>query len=122
MTLFGLAECVLVPCPGHGEQHRAALSSRAECTSSLRVEEHQACCVELYGAPPSTRLALPQHQSLEWRLPALSPQDYTVRGLLGKATDNFCEDGRLVEKTTYGESQGGAGEVAASASLYFLSA
>lgn len=28
-------------------------------------------------------------------------KDYTVRGLLGKATDNFCEDGRLVEKTTY---------------------
>ncbi|XP_051022512.1 pseudouridylate synthase TRUB2, mitochondrial isoform X2 [Acomys russatus] len=27
--------------------------------------------------------------------------DYTVRGLLGRATDNFCEDGRLVEKTTY---------------------
>lgn len=27
--------------------------------------------------------------------------DYTVRGLLGKATDNFCEDGRLIEKTTY---------------------
>uniref|UniRef100_H0VNY6 TruB pseudouridine synthase family member 2 n=1 Tax=Cavia porcellus TaxID=10141 RepID=H0VNY6_CAVPO len=26
---------------------------------------------------------------------------YTVRGLLGKATDNFQEDGRLVEKTTY---------------------
>ncbi|CAH6788821.1 Trub2 [Phodopus roborovskii] len=32
-------------------------------------------------------------------------KDYTVRGLLGKATDNFCEDGRLIEKTTYGESQ-----------------
>ena len=31
-------------------------------------------------------------------------QDYTVRGLLGKATDDFCEDGRLVEKTTYGKS------------------
>uniref|UniRef100_H0WMX1 Pseudouridine synthase II N-terminal domain-containing protein n=1 Tax=Otolemur garnettii TaxID=30611 RepID=H0WMX1_OTOGA len=30
-------------------------------------------------------------------------KDYTVRGLLGKATDDFCEDGRLVEKTTYGE-------------------
>uniref|UniRef100_A0AC11D8G3 TruB pseudouridine synthase family member 2 n=1 Tax=Ovis aries TaxID=9940 RepID=A0AC11D8G3_SHEEP len=29
-------------------------------------------------------------------------KDYTVRGLLGKATDDFCEDGRLVEKTTYG--------------------
>ncbi|KFO31896.1 mitochondrial mRNA pseudouridine synthase TRUB2 isoform X1 [Fukomys damarensis] len=28
-------------------------------------------------------------------------KDYTVRGLLGKATDNFQEDGRLVEKTTY---------------------
>ncbi|XP_052037984.1 pseudouridylate synthase TRUB2, mitochondrial [Apodemus sylvaticus] len=28
-------------------------------------------------------------------------KDYTVRGLLGKATDNFCEDGRLIEKTTY---------------------
>ncbi|XP_053417473.1 pseudouridylate synthase TRUB2, mitochondrial [Nycticebus coucang] len=28
-------------------------------------------------------------------------KDYTVRGLLGKATDDFCEDGRLVEKTTY---------------------
>nr|XP_045014727.1 mitochondrial mRNA pseudouridine synthase TRUB2 isoform X2 [Jaculus jaculus] len=28
-------------------------------------------------------------------------KDYMVRGLLGKATDNFCEDGRLVEKTTY---------------------
>lgn len=27
--------------------------------------------------------------------------DYTVRGLLGKATDNFCEDGQLIEKTTY---------------------
>ncbi|XP_038192739.1 mitochondrial mRNA pseudouridine synthase TRUB2 [Arvicola amphibius] len=26
---------------------------------------------------------------------------YTVRGCLGKATDNFCEDGRLIEKTTY---------------------
>ncbi|CAO2598393.1 Pseudouridylate synthase TRUB2, mitochondrial [Lemmus lemmus] len=26
---------------------------------------------------------------------------YTVRGHLGKATDNFCEDGRLIEKTTY---------------------
>lgn len=35
-------------------------------------------------------------------LPVL--QDYTVRGLLGKATDDFCEDGRLVEKTTYGKS------------------
>uniref|UniRef100_A0A673TPY3 TruB pseudouridine synthase family member 2 n=1 Tax=Suricata suricatta TaxID=37032 RepID=A0A673TPY3_SURSU len=29
-------------------------------------------------------------------------KDYTVRGLLGKATDDFCEDGRLVEKSTYG--------------------
>ncbi|KAK1334091.1 hypothetical protein QTO34_005091 [Cnephaeus nilssonii] len=28
-------------------------------------------------------------------------KDYTVRGLLGKATDDFREDGRLVEKTTY---------------------
>ncbi|XP_006182013.1 mitochondrial mRNA pseudouridine synthase TRUB2 [Camelus ferus] len=28
-------------------------------------------------------------------------KEYTVRGLLGKATDDFCEDGRLVEKTTY---------------------
>ncbi|XP_025768095.1 mitochondrial mRNA pseudouridine synthase TRUB2 [Puma concolor] len=28
-------------------------------------------------------------------------KDYTVRGLLGKATDDFCEDGRLVEKSTY---------------------
>uniref|UniRef100_A0A8C8TX82 TruB pseudouridine (psi) synthase family member 2 n=1 Tax=Peromyscus maniculatus bairdii TaxID=230844 RepID=A0A8C8TX82_PERMB len=28
-------------------------------------------------------------------------KDYTVRGLLGRATDNFCEDGRLIEKTTY---------------------
>ncbi|XP_012576793.1 PREDICTED: probable tRNA pseudouridine synthase 2 isoform X2 [Condylura cristata] len=28
-------------------------------------------------------------------------KDYTVRGLLGKATDDFCEDGRLLEKTTY---------------------
>ncbi|KAL6042161.1 hypothetical protein STEG23_001861, partial [Scotinomys teguina] len=28
-------------------------------------------------------------------------KDYTVRGLLGKATDNFCEDGRLIEKTAY---------------------
>ncbi|XP_028612844.1 mitochondrial mRNA pseudouridine synthase TRUB2 [Grammomys surdaster] len=28
-------------------------------------------------------------------------KDYTVRGLLGKATDNFCEDGRLIEKSTY---------------------
>ncbi|KAM9721847.1 pseudouridylate synthase TRUB2, mitochondrial isoform 2-T2 [Dama dama] len=28
-------------------------------------------------------------------------KDYTVRGVLGKATDDFCEDGRLVEKTTY---------------------
>ncbi|XP_065735259.1 pseudouridylate synthase TRUB2, mitochondrial isoform X2 [Phocoena phocoena] len=28
-------------------------------------------------------------------------KDYTVHGLLGKATDDFCEDGRLVEKTTY---------------------
>ncbi|KAF6127969.1 TruB pseudouridine synthase family member 2 [Phyllostomus discolor] len=28
-------------------------------------------------------------------------KDYTVRGLLGKATDDFSEDGRLVEKTTY---------------------
>ncbi|XP_004453078.1 pseudouridylate synthase TRUB2, mitochondrial isoform X1 [Dasypus novemcinctus] len=28
-------------------------------------------------------------------------KDYTVRGLLGKATDDFCENGRLVEKTTY---------------------
>lgn len=28
-------------------------------------------------------------------------KDYTVRGLLGKATDDFCEDGRLVEKTTF---------------------
>ncbi|XP_040819350.1 mitochondrial mRNA pseudouridine synthase TRUB2 isoform X2 [Ochotona curzoniae] len=28
-------------------------------------------------------------------------KDYTLRGLLGKATDDFCEDGRLVEKTTY---------------------
>ncbi|KAM4847540.1 pseudouridylate synthase TRUB2, mitochondrial isoform X2 [Urocitellus parryii] len=28
-------------------------------------------------------------------------KDYTVRGLLGKATDDFHEDGRLVEKTTY---------------------
>lgn len=36
--------------------------------------------------------------------PSLSLQDYTVRGLLGKATDDFCEDGRLVEKSTYGES------------------
>lgn len=26
---------------------------------------------------------------------------YTVRGHLGKATDNFCEDGQLIEKTTY---------------------
>lgn len=32
-----------------------------------------------------------------------------MRGLLGKATDNFCEDGRLIEKTTYGESQGVVG-------------
>ncbi|KAB1280572.1 Mitochondrial mRNA pseudouridine synthase TRUB2 [Camelus dromedarius] len=41
-------------------------------------------------------------------------KEYTVRGLLGKATDDFCEDGRLVEKTTYGEiaqepSMGGRG-------------
>lgn len=28
-------------------------------------------------------------------------KDYTVRGLLGKATDDFHEDGRLVEKTTF---------------------
>ncbi|XP_077624443.1 pseudouridylate synthase TRUB2, mitochondrial isoform X4 [Crocuta crocuta] len=28
-------------------------------------------------------------------------KDYMVRGLLGKATDDFCEDGRLVEKSTY---------------------
>nr|KAF6283185.1 TruB pseudouridine synthase family member 2 [Pipistrellus kuhlii] len=28
-------------------------------------------------------------------------QDYTVLGLLGKATDDFREDGRLVERTTY---------------------
>ncbi|XP_066112169.1 pseudouridylate synthase TRUB2, mitochondrial [Saccopteryx bilineata] len=28
-------------------------------------------------------------------------KDYTVRGLLGKATDDFSEDGQLVEKTTY---------------------
>ncbi|KAK2499258.1 hypothetical protein MC885_011457 [Smutsia gigantea] len=28
-------------------------------------------------------------------------KDYTVRGLLGKATDDFCEGGRLVEKTTF---------------------
>ncbi|ELW62000.1 putative tRNA pseudouridine synthase 2 [Tupaia chinensis] len=28
-------------------------------------------------------------------------KDYTVHGILGKATDDFREDGRLVEKTTY---------------------
>lgn len=28
-------------------------------------------------------------------------KDYTIRGLLGKATDDFCEDGQLVEKSTY---------------------
>ncbi|XP_060056266.1 pseudouridylate synthase TRUB2, mitochondrial isoform X2 [Erinaceus europaeus] len=28
-------------------------------------------------------------------------KDYTVRGLLGKAADDFCEDGKLVEKSTY---------------------
>lgn len=28
-------------------------------------------------------------------------KDYTVRGLLGKATDDFCENGRLVEKSTF---------------------
>ncbi|XP_022357000.1 probable tRNA pseudouridine synthase 2 isoform X3 [Enhydra lutris kenyoni] len=28
-------------------------------------------------------------------------KDYTVRGLLGKATDDFCDEGRLVEKSTY---------------------
>lgn len=42
-----------------------------------------------------------------------------MRGLLGKATDDFCEDGRLVEKTTYGksprESRGGAVGVGAPA-------
>lgn len=41
-----------------------------------------------------------------------------MRGVLGKATDDFCEDGRLVEKTTYGENPGesqGAGGVGAPA-------
>ncbi|KAI5138561.1 pseudouridylate synthase TRUB2, mitochondrial isoform X2 [Manis pentadactyla] len=28
-------------------------------------------------------------------------KDYAVRGLLGKATEDFCEGGRLVEKTTF---------------------
>lgn len=28
-------------------------------------------------------------------------KDYTVRGLLGKATEDFCEGGPLVEKTTF---------------------
>ncbi|XP_074067147.1 pseudouridylate synthase TRUB2, mitochondrial isoform X1 [Macrotis lagotis] len=28
-------------------------------------------------------------------------KDYTVRGLLGKATDDFSDEGRLIEKTTY---------------------
>ncbi|XP_004613533.2 pseudouridylate synthase TRUB2, mitochondrial [Sorex araneus] len=28
-------------------------------------------------------------------------RDYTVRGVLGKATDDFSEDGRLLERTTY---------------------
>ncbi|XP_007475135.1 pseudouridylate synthase TRUB2, mitochondrial [Monodelphis domestica] len=28
-------------------------------------------------------------------------KDYTVRGLLGKATDDFTDEGRLIEKTTY---------------------
>ncbi|KAM5300269.1 pseudouridylate synthase TRUB2, mitochondrial [Ctenodactylus gundi] len=28
-------------------------------------------------------------------------KDYTVRGLLGRATDDFREDGRLIEKTSY---------------------
>lgn len=57
-------------------------------------------------------------QGHNWVFPSLSSQDYTVRGLLGKATDDFREDGRLVEKTTYGESTwepracGGAAEAA----------
>ncbi|XP_016067310.1 PREDICTED: probable tRNA pseudouridine synthase 2 isoform X2 [Miniopterus natalensis] len=34
-------------------------------------------------------------------LASAASEDYTVRGLLGKATDDFSEDGRLVEKTTY---------------------
>ncbi|XP_006835045.1 PREDICTED: probable tRNA pseudouridine synthase 2 [Chrysochloris asiatica] len=28
-------------------------------------------------------------------------KDYTLRGILGRATEDFCENGRLLEKTTY---------------------
>lgn len=29
-------------------------------------------------------------------------KDYTVEGEFGKATDNFTDTGRVIEKTTYG--------------------
>lgn len=31
-------------------------------------------------------------------------KDYTLEGELGKATDNFCHTGRVIEKTTYGNT------------------
>lgn len=45
----------------------------------------------------------------------MSSQDYTVRGLLGKATEDFCEGGPLVEKTTFGESPEQVGGAAVAA-------
>lgn len=78
-----------------------AVGSQAgtECLRSLRTYWPQ--------PQPSASLLSAEAQSRDTtESPPLSSQDYTVRGLLGKATDDFREDGRLVEKTTYGESPG----------------
>lgn len=31
-------------------------------------------------------------------------KDYTLEGEFGKATDDFCHTGRVLEKTTYGNA------------------
>lgn len=36
-------------------------------------------------------------------------KDYTVRGLFGKATDDFSDTGKLIEKTTFGKGLGQCG-------------
>lgn len=69
VILFALANWVETGAgamPGSQGQHKAALSTRVECTPSLRAGSSR-------HAGWSTRLPLPQHQSLEWGPPFLVP-------------------------------------------------
>ncbi|XP_045419257.1 mitochondrial mRNA pseudouridine synthase TRUB2 isoform X1 [Lemur catta] len=85
-----------------GVGHR--LDAQASGVLVFGVGQGRRLLTEMYNAHLTKAASAPGHGNPGSHLeggPLTGSQDYTVRGLLGKATDDFCEDGRLVEKTTY---------------------